>query len=81
MRNVSSFNIGTGRKLASGENGLVFDYNPAGGGKICGLSADASASTDIYADDVRNHGIVLCADGAEGFGAGWSTIIGLGVLD
>ena len=82
LTNVSSFNIRTGRKLASCENGLVFDYNPgAGGGKIYGLTADASASTDIYADDVSKHGIVLRADGPEGFGAGWSTIIGLGLLD
>jgi hypothetical protein len=82
LTNVSSFNIGTGRKLTSCENGLVFDYNPgAGGGKIYGLSADASASTGIYADDVGNHGIVLRAYGTEGFGAGWSTIIGIGVLE
>ena len=81
LTNVRRFDLGTGRKLASCENGLVFDYDPAaGGGKIHGVSADASASTVVYKDDVGEHGIVLRAYGPEGFGPGWGTIIDVGVL-
>ena len=86
LTNVSGVSIGTGRKLASCQNGLVMDY-AAGAAKMYGFSADPNAtaasatptSGGFYYDDVNNHGIILRSYGAV-FSTGWQVILGLGIL-
>jgi hypothetical protein len=82
LTNVSSFNIGPSRMLASCENGLVLDYLSGNGeAKTYGFAADPSATVDPYVYDTADrHGVQLRAYPAGSFAGGWQKIVGLGIL-